>query len=90
MCVCVGMWFKFQEVGTSAEQRALLALRQQLDQHGLADLRDGQSSCFVGFNEGDVYIDGPPRPRGHRGHLPGYHWKKTEGSLCYLTYCNVT
>lgn len=54
---------------TSTEQRALLALRHQLDRHGLSDLRDRESAGFVSLNEGDVYIKGASGPRGEGGHL---------------------
>lgn len=68
MHVCV------QDADTSAEQRALLALRHQLNRHSLSDLCDCQSACLVGFDDGHANNKSASGPIGQRGHRPGYYW----------------
>jgi len=60
-------------VHTFAYQWAFLALRDQLHRHGLSSLCDGQATCLVGLNEGDVDVKSPLRPRSYGCHLPCYH-----------------
>lgn len=57
---------------TAAKQGTFLAPGHQLHRHGFSRLRNGKSSCLIGFDEGDVDDQTSSGPRSHGGHLTGY------------------